>query len=329
MYYKESLKLIEDHSADKNEFKILDRELAHAYAPDRHGYAELPFLCHSTRLSRTVVENLLGYYESAGAVSRYVKVSCPCGSEYDPSEGTCVDCGRPVTDASPDGETCYRISMQPLSPVYDPEAQPVAPKVFISYRHADCSVLAADIYYSLLADGHSVFLDDGSIAVGADSEKVYLNAASKAEYFIALISENYFQSDFCKKEIAHAARCRQRLVRVNIPPSPAAPNDMPWIDSPNWSRQQGQPNGLDSALEETLLSVIQIKPSTDTIADLRKEACQFLMEQLSFGELDTLWNRLPWMSDFRPGDSKSQNIGKILQEATSQRLPILCNALAP
>ena len=165
--------------------------------------------------------------------------------------------------------------------------------MFISYRHADCSVLAADIYYSLLADGYLVFLDDSGIAVGADSEKVYLSAASKAEYFIALISENYFQSDFCKKEIAHAARCGGRLVRVNVPTFPAAPNDMPWIDSPNWSKQQGQPNGLDSTLEETLLSVVQIKPSTDTIVDLRKEACQFLMEQLSFGELDRLWNRLP------------------------------------
>ena len=328
MYYEESSKLIKAHPLDKNAFKILDRELAHAYAPDRHGYTELPLLCHSTRLSKTVAENLIGYYESAGVVSRYVKVSCPCGLEYDPNEGSCVDCGLPVTDASPDEETCYRIVMQPSSPVYDRVAQPTAPKVFISYRHADCSILASDIYYSLLTDGHLVFLDNGSIAVGADSEKVYLNAASKADYFIALISENYFQSDFCKKEIAHAARCGGRLVRVNVPPFPAAPNDMPWIDSPNWSKQQGQPNGLDCTLEEALLSVVQIKPSADTIADLRKEACQFLMEQLSFGELDRLWNRLPWMSDFRPGDSKPQNIGKILQEVTSQKLPILCNALA-
>lgn len=329
MYYEESSKLIKNCPLDRDVFKMLDRELAHAYAPDGHGYIELPILCHSTRLSKTAVENLIGYYESAEVVCRYIKVSCPCGLEYDPNDGSCVDCGLPVTDASPNGETCFRILMQPSSPVYDTTSQPTVPKVFISYRHSDCSILAADIYYSLLADRHSVFLDDGSIAVGADSEKVYLSAASNAEYFIALVSENYFQSDFCKKEIAHAARCRQRLIRVNVPPSPSAPSDMPWIDSPNWSKQQGQPSGLDNTLEETLLSAVQIKPSTDTITDLQKEACQFLMEQLSAGELDKLWNRLPWMSDFRPGNSKYQNIGQILQEATTQRIPTLCNALAP
>jgi len=201
--------------------------------------------------------------------------------------------------------------------------------VFISYRHADCEVLVADIYYALLADGQSVFLDDGQIPVGADAEQTYLRAASHAEYFIALVSNNYFQSDFCKKEIAHAARCRRRLIRVNTPPIPSVPNDMPWIDSPNWNRQQGNASGLDPALEEALLAAVQLPSSVVTIADLRKEACQFLMDQLSLGEVERLWNRLPWMTDFSPGNAKHQNIGLILREATAQRLPVLCNALAP
>src|SRR5947208_7083326 len=89
----------------------------------------------------------------------------------------------------------------------------------------------------------------GRIAVGADAEQTYLRAASHAEYFIALVSKNYFQSDFCKREIAHAARCRRRLIRVNIPPVPPAPNDMPWIDGPNWHKQQGKAIGLEPALE--------------------------------------------------------------------------------
>jgi hypothetical protein len=201
--------------------------------------------------------------------------------------------------------------------------------VFISYRHADCEPLAADIYYSLLAEGQSVFLDDGRIAVGADAEQTFLRAASHTEYFIALISKNYFQSDFCKREIAHAARCRRRLIRVNIPPVPPVPSDMPWIDGPNWSKQQGIANGLELGLEESLLSAVRIPSSVETIADLRREACQFLMEQLSPGELDRLWNRLPWMRDFSPGNARHQNIGSILREVTTQRLPVLCNALAP
>jgi len=329
MYYEESLTLIKQSPLDKDALNMLDRELAHAYAPDGHGYVELPLLCHNTRLSKVAVEHLLGCYESAGIVGSYAQVTCHCGLEYDPRDGSCMDCGRPVTDASPNGVTCYRILMRPTAPAYDPASQPTAPKVFISYRHSDCSVLAADIYYSLLADGHSVFLDDGSIPVGADSGQVYLRAASNAEYFIALVSENYFQSDFCKKEIAHAARCQQRLIRVNVPPVPAAPSDMPWIDSPNWNKQQGSPSGLDTALEQSLLSAVQIQPSAATIADLRKEACQFLMSQLSPSELVGLWNRLLWMTDLTPTGSKQENIRLILQETTGQRLPVLCNALAP
>ncbi len=201
--------------------------------------------------------------------------------------------------------------------------------MFISYRHTDCEILAADIYYSLLADGQSIFLDDGQIPVGADAEQIYLSAASHAVYFIALVSNNYFQSDFCKREIAHAARCRRRLIRVNIPPIPSAPNDMPWIDSPNWSRQQGDTRGLDPVLEEALLAAVQLPSSAATLADLRKEACQFLMEQLSPGEVERLWNRLPWMTDFTPANAKHQNIGLILRETTAQRLLVLCNALAP
>ena len=41
-----------------------------------------------------------------------------------------------------------------------------------------------------------MFLDDGSIAVGADAELVFLRAASHARYFIALVSSTYFESGF-------------------------------------------------------------------------------------------------------------------------------------
>ena len=92
---------------------------------------------------------------------------------------------------------------------------------------------------------------------------------------------------------------------------------MPWIDGPNWNKQQGNANGLDLGLEESLLSAVRIPSSVETIADLRKEACVFLMEQLSPGELDRLWNRLPWMRDFSPRNAKHQNIGLILREVTT------------
>ena len=112
-------------------------------------------------------------------------------------------------------------------------------------------------------------------------------------------------------------------------PSRQYPSDMPWIDGPNWNKQQGNANGLEPGLEESLLSAVRIPSSVETTADLRKEACEFLMEQLSPGELERLWNRLPWMRDFSPGNARHQNIGSILREVTTQRLPMLCNALAP
>jgi hypothetical protein len=329
MYYKGSSQLIDQSPLDKDAVKRLDRELAHAYAPGGHGYIELSLLCNNSGFPEAVVRNLLARYESVGVVNSYIQVSCPCRTRYDPDDGECMDCGRPVAEATPNDITCYRILTRPVAPSYNPHTQPAAPNIFISYRHSDCATLAADIYYSFLAEGKSVFLDEGSIAVGADAEKTYLNAASNAEYFIALVSESYFQSDFCKREIAHAARCRRRLIRVNVPPIPSIPSDMPWIDGPNWNKQQGNGNGLHPPLEESLLSAVQLPPSAATIADLRKEACQFLLEQLSAGELERLWNRLSWMNDFSPGNSKPQNIGLILRETTPQRLPSLCTALAP
>jgi len=38
---------------------------------------------------------------------------------------------------------------------------------------------------------------------------------------------------------------------------------------------------LELGLEESLLSAVPISSSIKTIADMRREACQFLMEQLS------------------------------------------------
>lgn len=329
MYFAESSRLISLNPLDKDKYKRLDRELAHSYAPGGSGYIELPLLAHKVNLPQREVDNLMGQYEQAGVVVKFEKVECPCGEVYDPNDGSCMNCNLDISHASPTGEFCYRISLQPQQPAFSPNAQPTNPTVFISYRHSDSGILAADIYYSLLSEGHSVFLDDGSIPVGANADQLFLSAASNADHFIALVSIHYFESDFCKREIAHAARNMRRLIRVNIPPVPPAPHDMPWINSPNWNNVQGDVNGLSSALEQSLLSVVLIRPSPITIADLRLEACQFLMGQMSLNELEGLWNRLSWMAGIRPPNAKNQIIGLILQEVTSARLNILCNALAP
>lgn len=329
MYFDESLTLTTKSPLDTNAIKLLDRELAHTYAPGGQGFADTALLQHKTQLAQTDILRLLTEYEVASVVVSYAQIECTCGEKYDPAEANCPDCGLDISAATPTGITCHRVVKQPNSPAYDPQNQPAITNIFISYRHADSSRLAADIYYSLRADGHSIFLDNGNIAPGADAERVFLRAASQADYFIALVSNHYFESPYCKKEIAHATRQRKRLLRVNLPPIQPAPNDMPWIDGPNWLRDKGSADGLSPQLEQALLSAISIQSTPNSIADLRIEACQFLMDQLSRNELETLWNRLSWMRDLSPNGSKANMIRLILEEATGAKLDTLCNALAP
>lgn len=327
MYFAESSQLINQNLTDKDAIKALDREIAHAYSSSGHGFTELPLLRHKTGVQQATIVRLLADYERLDVIDSYGQVQCPCGESYDEREPECPDCGDDVSNAQPLGVTCYSVLKQPQQPAFNPAAMPDLPDVFISYRHADSTSLAADIYYSLLCEGRSVFLDNGNIPVGANAEQVFLRAASNAPYFIALVSKNYFESVYCKKEIAHAARTRRRLIRINILPYPPAPNDMPWIDTPNWNSQQGDACGLTRALEESLLIAIHT-PLTANNADLRVPACQYLMEQLSANELSGVWNRLQWMRDISPGLSKNDRIRQILQEIASTRLPELCSVLA-
>ena len=328
MYYAESSNLISSNILDKAALEVLDREIAHVYADGGKGNIEMSLLIHKSGVNATDLARLMSLYETAGVVRGYQSVSCPCGQHYDPGDGKCLICGDPLSAATANGETVYNVLVQPEEPAYDPNAQPAHPKVFISYRRGDAKKLATDIYYFLKARGVPIFLDNGEIPVGANAEQVFLRVASEAEYFIVLVSEHYFESEYCKKEIAHSARSRRRVIRVNIPPVPTAPADMPWVNTPNWNPRNGNGSGLDSALQTSLLSAIQT-PTTAPNADLRQEACIFLMEQLSFSEIDVLWNRLQWMANILPANSKPQRIGQIRQEITASRVQDLCNALAP
>ena len=326
MYFDESSKLIDSNPNDKELIRSLDRELAHSFSPGSTSFVELSLLVYRAKSNFFDVERILSRYESAGVVSSFSKAVCPCGNEYRPDDGECMECHRNVSEASA-GDKAYSILQQPVMPAFDPDTAGDDPAVFISYRRADSSKLAADIYYSLHAEGYEVFLDAGEIPVGANPEKHFLKAASNAASFILLVSKHYFDSGFCKKEIAHAARCGRRLIRVNLPPMPPAPNDMPWIDSPNWVKQQGDASGLSGELEQALLSAVRTPASPSTIADNRYGACAFLLEQMTFLELDQLWNRLEWMKQIRPESSKPEMIRQILQNTPDFEL--LSRALAP
>lgn len=328
MYYEESLSLISSNPLDKNSIESLDRVIAQTYSVGGKGNIELTLLTRRANLEVGQVRNLMLLFERAGVVQSYKSVMCLCNSDYDPADGKCGYCDRSIQDAMPSGLTVYNILKQPKKPTYDPLNQPLNPEVFISYRRDDTEQLATDIYYLVKNRGIPVFLDSGEIPVGSSAERVFLKAASDARYFISLISEHYFESNYCKKEFAHSARSARRIIRVNIDPVPTAPPDMSWVDAPNWITHKGKSDGIDPQLVVSILSAIQT-PISAPKADLRIEACTFLMEQLSIGEMTTLWNRLNWMSSFLPLNSKAQMIQQIKQEVTSSRLADLCNALAP
>jgi hypothetical protein len=329
MYFDESSKLIKDNLQDKDLIRSLDRELARSFAPGGTGFIEQSLLAHRTGASFADVERLMSLYKAAGVVSSFNKVVCPNGHSYRPDEGECPECGCGLSETTPTNEKGYAILKQPQMPAFDPNMAGHEPDVFISYRTGDSAKLAADIYYSLLAEGYQVFLDAGEIPPGADAEKQFLTAASNAGNFITLVSQNYFASDFCKKEIAHAARCRRRLIRVNVPPVPSAPGDMTWIDDPSWLRQQGDASGLSAELEEALLNAVRTPASSATIADNRYGACQFLLEQMTFVDLYALWNRLEWMKRIKPENSTPEMIMQILQNTRASELDVLCKALSP
>jgi len=104
---------------------------------------------------------------------------------------------------------------------------------------------------------------------------------------------------------------------------------MTWVDDPNWLRQQGDASGLNSELEEALLNAVRTPASPATIADNRYGACQFILEQMTFDELNVLWNRLEWMRRIRPYNSASEMIMQLQQNTPDAKRDVLCTALSP
>lgn len=329
MYYEESKALLEGFPNDKVAIRQIDRDIAHAYTSGKSGQISPIVLSARTRIASNKIARMMRRYESDGIAVRFEKVKCECGELCDPQDGTCLNCSEDLSMATPGGEIFYRVEKQPQSPTFDPQIASTTCDVFISYRHMDCEKLAADIYYSLRSEDQTVFLDNGNLPVGADAEKLYLTAASRAKYFIALVSEHYFESPACKKEIAHAARTGVRLIRVNVPPVPDVPNDLPWIDGPNWNTQKGNASGLSESLEASLFNAVTTPATAGTIFDNKKNGCNFLLNQLSPNELLRVWNNLSFMEEFSPAASKIENVRVILQEATGAKLDLLCKALSP
>ncbi|MGH8577204.1 MAG: toll/interleukin-1 receptor domain-containing protein [Gammaproteobacteria bacterium] len=89
--------------------------------------------------------------------------------------------------------------------------------VFISYRHVDPDQgLADELYRSLVARGHEVFIDK-RISIGTEWAREIQQAIAKARFFVVVLSAESILSDMLRQEVALAHE-RRRAGALTILP---------------------------------------------------------------------------------------------------------------
>lgn len=335
MYYSASKALINNHPGDQNDLIAMDRAIARAYACSGRAWLDDGILTLRTGLSRSRVKNLAQRYVRKRILEAYTPVECapPCGEVYEPTEEQCPACGLPISEATPSTTERYRVAGKPTTPLFDP-VNAVGPfTAFISYRHGDTAQLASDLYFALTARGVRVFLDSGHIPLGVDFERVFLGAASEASYFLALVGPKYFDSHYCKREIAHALRSARNVVLIEVGSrlSSIIPGDMPWLARLNPSSIKGNTDGLSRELETLVVDQVTRKPVAPPVHDFQLDACSFLLSRLGSGQLTQVINRLRWLNRINTRADLDEQVQSVLREAQSDTTKVreLCAALRP
>jgi len=331
MYYNESDTLITNSPSDKNDLILMDRAIARSYAPSGYGWLDDASLQVRTKLDAGRLNNLVGRYELLNVVHRYEPLQCSHGHLFDPGETECPDCQDPATNASLSGLIRYRVLKQPQEPLFDPTTARGPFHVFISYRHGETKRLAADLYYAFTARNMNVFLDNSIIPPGADFEKVFLPAASETAHLIFLASSTYFDSTYCKAELAHALRSAKNVIPVPIGGYFHPPNDMPWLNQMNTGPLIGDGHGLSKDLEDFLLPIVGQSPAPPNY-NHRLNACIYLLQQMGRNDLLSRFATSNWLSDIiNQGTGPANWMVSIRQEVgnNTTRLNELCSALAP
>ncbi|HEX3051707.1 MAG TPA: DPP IV N-terminal domain-containing protein [Aggregatilineaceae bacterium] len=88
------------------------------------------------------------------------------------------------------------------------------PKVFISYRRRTSAMLAQLIARELTEKGIKAFLDTRRIDSGGPFPFHLLKAIEDCDVFLCLIADQTFESDWVRREIAHAHKCGKIMVPV-------------------------------------------------------------------------------------------------------------------
>jgi hypothetical protein len=93
--------------------------------------------------------------------------------------------------------------------------------VFISYARPDIDF--AGVIGRLLRDHDFSVLDDRSVSVGASFAGQLHDEISKADFFVVLMSPEYFSSRWCQAELVSAMQEEKPVVPVRMRGEPEGP----------------------------------------------------------------------------------------------------------
>ena len=105
-----------------------------------------------------------------------------------------------------------------LQSVIDLKQKDIPPYAFISYRRMDAPKERAAFLGVLKKEGYRYWYDD-SIPLDKDWRKELQKAITKSSVFIALISQNYFSSFQCVKELQQAIKENKAILFVSLDPT--------------------------------------------------------------------------------------------------------------
>ncbi len=88
-------------------------------------------------------------------------------------------------------------------------------RAFISYTGAD-KQLAVDLATNVDRSGHEAWIDVSRVGRIPDWEGPVFEAIARSEALVALVSDEYFLSPECQKELEHARKSRRALVAAVV-----------------------------------------------------------------------------------------------------------------
>jgi len=322
MFYKESSSIIDRHGHWRFAVEAVDRRLARAYRPDKLGFVEAASLASPAGLDESTVATLLAEY--GDLLDAYDSVRC-CDTEQDPKSGRCIENDCDLALAPVGSEHRHRILRAPVRIPLDPAAASSC-NVMISYRHSTGQSVATEIYHHLNSQGKRPFLDDPALVAGTPWEPVFLGAASRADNLLAIITSDYWDSPYCRLEIAHSARSGRRIIPVSCG-GRLDPPEFPWLVTLTSVRERLDGTGTT----ESFLLDLDVQLEAPVVVDNRWEGCAYLLKNSSNQRLRELTSSLGFLAGINQRQNHDEIVASIAAAVYSEpnRLQQLIASLAP